>query len=221
MLRASGGPTGARLESVNVGGVRTVMLGERRVRTAIWKAPVEGQVRLSGVNLDGDDQADREVHGGPDKAVYAYAAEDLAWWTATLGRPVEPGTFGENLTTRGIDLAGAVVGERWSVGSVILEVTQPRVPCYKLGIRMGDRRFPAVFAAAGRPGAYLRIVEAGSLQAGDPIRILARPDHGVTIALVTRAYHSDHRLAARLLDAPELPDSWARWALHMLEARSA
>jgi MOSC domain-containing protein YiiM len=221
MLRADGGPAGARLKTVNVGRVRTVMLGERPVRTAIWKAPVDGPVRLRGVNLDGDDQADREVHGGPDKAVYAYAAEDLDWWTARLGRPVEPGTFGENLTTHGIDLADAVIGERWSVGSVFLEVTQPRVPCYKLGIRMGDPRFPAEFAAAGRPGAYLRIVEEGGLQAGDPIRVLSRPDHGVTIALVTGAYHSDHRLAARLLDAPELPDAWARWALHMLEAQSA
>lgn len=221
MHRAGGGPTGARLESVNVGGVRTVVLGERPVRTAIWKTPVDGVVRLRGVNLDGDDQADREVHGGPDKAVYAYSAEDLDWWTASLGRAVEPGTFGENLTTRGVDLADAAIGERWSVGSVILEITQPRVPCYKLGIRMGDRRFPAAFAAAGRPGAYLRIVEEGGVQAGDPIRVLSRPDHGVTIALVSRAYHSDHRLAARLLDAPELPDAWARWARHMLEARSA
>jgi MOSC domain-containing protein YiiM len=221
MERADSRSTGARVESVNVGGVRTVMLGERPVQTAIWKAPVDGPVRLRGVNLDGDDQADREVHGGPDKAVYAYAAEDLDWWTTTLGRPVEQGTFGENLTTRGIDLGDALLGERWSVGSALLEVTQPRVPCYKLGIRMGDRRFPAAFAAAGRPGAYLRIVEEGSLQAGDPIRVLSRPDHGVTIALVTRAYHSDHRLAARLLDAPELPDGWARWAHHVLEARSA
>ena len=178
-------------------------------------------IRLRGVNLDGDDQADREVHGGPDKAVYAYAAEDLAWWGARLGRPVEPGTFGENLTTQDIDLADALVGERWSVGSAVLEVTQPRVPCYKLGIRMDDPRFPAAFAAAGRPGAYLRIVSAGSLQAGDPIRVLSRPDHGVTIGLVSRAYHSDHRLAARLLDAPELPEPWAHWALHVLEVRTA
>ena len=217
MTRADGATTGARLESVNVGGVRTVMLGERPIRTAIWKAPVEGPIRLSGVNLDGDDQADREVHGGPDKAVYAYAAEDLDWWTSRLGRPVTPGTFGENLTTRGIDLADALVGERWSIGSAILEVTQPRTPCYKLGIRMGDRRFPAAFAAAGRPGAYLRIVEEGSLLAGDPIRVLSRPDHGVTIGLVSRAYHSDHRLAPRLLDAPELPGHGSagrctRWA---------
>ena len=209
--------TTAGVVSVNVGGTRTVMLGERPVRTAIWKAPVDGPVRLQGVNLDGDEQADREVHGGPDKAVYAYSLEDLAWWTTRLGRPVGPGTFGENLTTQGIDLADALVGERWSVGSAVLEVTQPRVPCYKLGIRMDDRRFPAAFAAAERPGAYLRIVTAGSLQAGDPIRVLSRPDHGVTIGLITHAYHSDHRLAERLLDAPELPAPWVQWALHVRE----
>jgi MOSC domain-containing protein YiiM len=213
--------TPAEVVSVNVGGVRTVMLDERPVRTAIWKAPVEGPVELRGVNLDGDDQADREVHGGPDKAVYAYAVEDLAWWAARLGRPVEPGTFGENLTTQGVDLTNALVGERWAVGSAVLEVTQPRVPCFKLGIRMGDRRFPAAFAAAGRPGAYLQIVEEGSLQARDPIRVVSRPAHGVTIGLVTRAYHSDHRLAARLLDAPELPESWAHWALRVVERQTA
>jgi MOSC domain-containing protein YiiM len=213
--------TSAEVVSVNVGGVRTVMLGERPVRTAIWKAPVEGPIQLRGVNLDGDDQADREVHGGPDKAVYAYAAEDLAWWAARLGRPVAPGTFGENLTTRGVDLTSVLVGERWSVGSAVLEVTQPRVPCFKLGIRMGDRHFPAAFAGAGRPGAYLAIVAKGDLRAGDPIRVVSRPAHDVTIGLVDRAYHSDHRLAERLLTAPQLPESWARWALRVVERQTA
>ena len=213
--------TPADVVSVNVGRVRTVMLGERPVQTAIWKTPVEGPIRVRGVNLDGDDQADREVHGGPDKAVYAYAAEDLAWWATRLGRPVEPGTFGENLTTRGVDLANAIVGERWSIGSAILEVTQPRVPCFKLGIRMGDRRFPAAFAAAGRPGAYLAIVEEGDLRADDPIRVVSRPAHDVTVGLVARAYHADHRLAERLLTAPQLPESWARWALHVVERQTA
>jgi MOSC domain-containing protein YiiM len=213
--------TGAAVASVNVGGVRTVMLGERPVRTAIWKAPVDGPVRLRGVRMDGDDQADRDVHGGYDKAVYAYSEEDLAWWAHRLSRSVPPGTFGENLTTRGTDLADALIGERWAVGSTILEVAQPRVPCYKLGIRMGDHRFPAEFAAAGRPGTYLRIIAEGRLRAGDPIRVLSRPDHGVTIGLVTRAFYSDPGLAARLLDAPELPESWVRWALRCIDARSA
>lgn len=202
----------ATVRSVNVGAARTVMLRDRPVRTAIWKSPVEGRVRLRGVNLDGDDQADRSVHGGPDKAVYAYASEDLAWWATELGRAVEPGTFGENLTTAGIDLAGAVIGERWAVGSAVLEVAQPRIPCYKIGIQMGDPQFPRRFAEAARPGTYLRIVSPGDLAAGDPIRILARPEHGVTIGLVERAYHADRSLVMRLFDAAELPESWADWA---------
>ena len=217
-----GGPAAtASVVSVNVGGIRTVMLGERPVRTAIWKSPVEGPVRVAGVNLDGDDQADREVHGGPEKAIYAYASEDLAWWSTQLGRPVEPGTFGENLTTAGVDLAAAVVGERWTVGSTVLEVTQPRIPCYKLGIRMGDPRFPRRFAHAARPGTYFRILTPGDVAAGDPMRILSTPGHGVTVGLVERAYHVDRSLIPHLLEAPELPESWVGWALHMLEARTA
>jgi MOSC domain-containing protein YiiM len=214
-------PASGTLVSVNVGGARTVMLGEHPVRTAIWKTPVSGPVRLRGVNLAGDDQADRSVHGGPDKAVYAYAAEDLAWWTDAIGAPVGPGTFGENLTTSDLDLTGALIGERWAVGSAVLEVAQPRIPCFKLGIRMGDRRIPAWFAAAGRPGLYLRIVEPGVLEAGDPVRIVSRPDHGVTIGTVERAYHADRTLVPRLLEAPELPVGWVEWAEHVLEFGAA
>jgi MOSC domain-containing protein YiiM len=222
VLPPDGGSTAtAHVVSVNVGGARTVMLGGRPVRTAIWKSPVEGRVRVAGVNLDGDDQADRTVHGGPEKAVYAYASEDLAWWTAELGRPVGPGTFGENLTTAGLDLAAAVVGQRLAVGSAILEVTQPRIPCYKLGIRMGDPRFPRRFAHAARPGAYFRIVMPGDIAAGDAIRVLSTPEHGVTVGLIERAYHADRTLIPRLLEAPEMPESWVAWALHMLEARTA
>lgn len=217
-----GGPAAtASVVSVNVGGIRTVMLGERAVRTAIWKSSVEGPVRVAGVNLDGDDQADREVHGGPEKAIYAYSSEDLACWTEQLGRPVEPGTFGENLTTAGIDLAAAVVGERWTVGSAVLEVTQPRIPCYKLGIRMDDPHFPRRFAHAARPGTYLRVISPGDVAAGDQMRVLSTPGHAVTIGLVERAYHVDRALIPHLLEAPELPESWVGWALRMLEARTA
>ena len=144
--------TTAAVASVNVGRVRTVSLRGEPVRTAIWKSPVAGPVAVRGVNLAGDTQADRSVHGGPDKAVYAYAAEDLAWWAAQLDRPVEPGTFGENLTTTGMDLAAATIGDRWAVGTTVLEISQPRIPCYKLGIRMDDPRFPVRFAQSARPG---------------------------------------------------------------------
>jgi MOSC domain-containing protein YiiM len=141
-----------RLQSVNVGAVRQIELAGRPRTTAIWKLPVPGRVAVRGVNVVGDEQADRRVHGGPDKAVYAYAWEDYAWWERQLGRRLDPGTLGENLTTEGIQVTGALVGERWRVGSVVLQVTSPRVPCWKLGVRMGDPGFPRRFAAAGRPG---------------------------------------------------------------------
>src|SRR3954452_12948833 len=115
----------AHVVSVNVGRPRTVCTGRRAVSTSIWKAPVEGRVAVRGVNVDGDDQADRSVHGGPDKAVYAYALEDTRLWEAELGRELGSGAFGENLTTEGIDVSGALVGERWRVGTTLLEVVQP------------------------------------------------------------------------------------------------
>jgi len=207
--------------SVNVGGIRTVRFRDGLVSTAIWKSPVAGAVRLRGVNFEGDGQADRSVHGGPDKAVYAYAREDLTWWAAELGQPVEPGTFGENLTTEGIDVTGSVVGERWAIGSVLLEVSQPRIPCFKLGIRMGDPTFPPRFAAAGRPGAYLRVITAGRIAARERIQVVARPEHGVTVGSIERAYHSDRSLLPQFFEAPELPEPWREWARRMLQARTA
>lgn len=112
-----------------------------------------------------------------------------------------------------------MVGERWAVGSAVFEVSQPRTPCYKLGMRMADQQFPPRFAAAGRPGAYLRIVTEGDVAAGDEIRVLSRPDHGVTVGLVERAYHADRSLVRRLLDAPELAGGWLDWAHHVLGYR--
>jgi MOSC domain-containing protein YiiM len=207
-----------RLLSVNVGTVRQIELAGQARTTAIWKLPVSGRVAVRGVNLAGDDQADRRVHGGPDKAVYAYAREDYAWWERQLGRRLDPGTFGENLTTEGIDLTDALIGERWRVGSVVLRVTSPRVPCWKLGVRMGDPGFPRRFAAAGRPGAYLAIVEEGQVGAGDRIQVIHRPGHGVTVGLVAASYHRDHRLAASILAAPELAEAWRHWAEHQIGA---
>jgi MOSC domain-containing protein YiiM len=204
--------------SVNVGTPREVSWRGRTVTTAIWKTPVTGRVRVQGTSVDGDEQANREVHGGVDKALYAYAAEDLDWWAGQLGRELPPGSFGENLTTRGVEVSGAVVGERWRVGGALLEVSQPRTPCFKLGIRMGSQRFPSRFAAAGRPGAYLRIRSEGEVAAGDPIEVVHRPDHGLTVAEVSRIYHADHAAAARLLEVPELADSWKRWAARFAPA---
>ena len=205
--------TVATLRSVNVGRITVHEHHGRQVSTGIFKEPVTGRVSTRGDNIDGDDQADRAVHGGPDRAAYAYASEDLVWWEGELGRDVPPGSMGENLTTTGLDVSGALVGERWRIGSAVFEVSAPRVPCYKLGIRMGDGRFPVRFAKAGRPGAYLRIVEHGEIGAGDVIEIVRRPEHDVSVALVARAYHEDHALAPWLLAAPELSAGWREWAL--------
>jgi MOSC domain-containing protein YiiM len=214
-------PQIGRVASLNVGATRIITWRDRQVVTAIWKAPTDGRIAVRGVNLAGDDQADRSVHGGPDKAIYAYAAEDLAWWATELGRLLEPGTFGENLTTVGIDVTNAIVGERWAIGSAVLEVSQPRVPCYKLGIRMGDPGFPRRFASAARPGAYLRIVREGDIGAGDDIHVLWRPSHGVSVGLVERAYHADRSLTPRLLEASQLPDAWVDWACRQHRVRVA
>jgi MOSC domain-containing protein YiiM len=194
-----------RLLSVNVGRAQRIAWRHDSVTTAIRKAPVEGRVRVEGVHVGGDEQADARVHGGPDKAVYAYALEDYRWWDAELGTELPPGTFGENLTLSGIEVSAAVVGERWAAGSVLLEVAQPRLPCYKLGLRMGDQGFVRRFARAGRPGAYLRILEPGELGAGDAVRVVGRPGHGVTVAEVSRARLGERGLWAHVLRAPELP----------------
>ena len=159
----------ASIVSVNVGKPRIVQWYGRAVETAIFKAPVAGAVLAAGVNLAGDDQADRRVHGGPDKAIYAYALEDYSWWSDQLDHELGPATFGENLTTTGIDLTHSTIGDRWSVGGAVLEVSQPREPCFKLGIRMGDSDFVDRFADARRPGTYLRIIEPGLVTAGDEI----------------------------------------------------
>jgi MOSC domain-containing protein YiiM len=177
--------------------------------SAIGKQPVEGRVRVEGVNVAGDQQADLRVHGGPDKAVYAYASEDTAWWSSALERELPWGMFGENLTTAGIDVSGAVIGERWRIGTVELEVCQPRLPCAKLGIRFGDLTMVKRFGEASRPGAYLRIVQEGELGAGDEIELLSRPSHGVTVALVSAAILLDPSLRARAAEAPELAESLA------------
>ncbi len=200
-----------RVESVNVGEPRAVEVNGHTIRTAIWKSPVEGRVPVEGVNLRGDDQADRSVHGGPDKAVYAYAAEETGLWEAELGEPLGPGAFGENLTVRGLPVSEAVIGERWEVGSALLEIAQPRLPCFKLGLRMGDPRFVKRFAAAGRPGAYLRVVREGHIGAGDPIQVVSRPEHGVTSVLVSRALLGDPRLQRSALEAAELPADLRAW----------
>ena len=203
-----------RVISVNVGAARDVEWRGEVVRTGIWKYAVAERVALRGVNLDGDDQADRTVHGGPDKAVYAYAREDYDVWRDQHGIDTAPGLFGENLTLEGVDLSSALAGERWSVGSTVLEVSQPRLPCYKLGIRMGDPRFPKRFQAVGRMGAYLRIVREGDVGAGDTVEIVSRPDHGVSLRDFVLALR-DRSKAESLTRVAHLPAFWQ----HVAEGR--
>jgi MOSC domain-containing protein YiiM len=200
------------LLSVNLADVRTIPRGGEQVPTGIWKLPAEGRVAVGRLGLAGDVQADRSVHGGVDKAVYAYAREDTEWWEDELGRPLGPGAFGENLTVSGVDACGALVGERWRVGSALLEVSEPRLPCWKLAVKMGDPKFVKRFAKALRPGAYLRVIEAGELGAGDAVEVVERPEHDVTMRLIAEAVLTDHGIAARLLAAPRLSPAYRQWA---------
>jgi MOSC domain-containing protein YiiM len=202
----------ACVRSVNVGRPRQIAVRRGRpLMSAIGKQPAAGRLRIAGDSVEGDAQADLRVHGGPDKAVYAYAAEDTAWWSARLGRPLGPAVFGENLTVEGVDVSGAVIGERWHVGSAELEVCQPRFPCFKLGLRFGDPLMLKRFTLAERPGAYLRIVREGEIGAGDEVTIAERPDHGITIALVARAIMIEDSLLVHAASAPALPASLADW----------
>jgi MOSC domain-containing protein YiiM len=207
----------ARVLSVSVGRPREFEYRGRPARSAIWKAPVAGRVAARGVNLEGDDQADRQAHGGPDKAVYAYAVEDARWWSAQIGRPLVTAELGENLTTEGVEVNGALVGERWAIGSAVFEISEPRVPCWRLGVRMNDPGFVRVFTEALRPGAYMRIVREGDVGAGDPIEIVSRPGHGLTVRDVFRIYTRDRGESGRLLDVPQISEAWKRWARETLQ----
>lgn len=202
------------LASVNIGTPKQIGVRKGRpVMSAIDKRSVPGPHTVAGVHITGDEQADLRVHGGTDKAVYAYADEDTAWWSAELDRELWPGVFGENLTTRGVDCTNAVIGERWRIGSALFEVCQPRQPCFKLGLHLGDPKMLKRFAQASRPGAYLRILEPGTIEAGDAVEITDVPGHGVTIRLVADAVLLDHDLAADAARAPQLPDGLRGWLL--------
>jgi MOSC domain-containing protein YiiM len=212
--------TVGKVLSVNVGTPREFQYNGRPARSAIWKSPVAGRIAARGLNLDGDDQADREAHGGPDKAVYAYAVEDLRWWEQKIGRSLAYGEFGQNLTTEGIEVNDALIGERWKVGTTVLEVSEPRIPCWRLAVRMNDKLFPRHFSEALRPGTYLRIVSEGELGAGDEIRVLERPGHDLTVRDVLRIYVRDRHELGRLLAVPQLSENWRGWAAHLLQKSS-
>jgi MOSC domain-containing protein YiiM len=196
--------TSPRLRSVCTGRTRPVDWGRVR-ESAIDKRPVPGRVRVGALGVDGDEQADRRQHGGVDQAVYAFAREDVDEWERRLGRALPDGGFGENLTTEGVDVTGARIGERWRIGSVLLEVSAPRIPCSTFQAHMGERAWVRRFTETGRPGAYMRVIEEGELGAGDPVEVVARPAHDVSIGLAFRALTTERSLQPLLLAADALP----------------
>ena len=198
---------------MNVGRPRDVEWHGRTVRTSIWKDPVQGPVRVRSLNLEGDEQSDLSVHGGRDKAVYAYPAEHYEYWREELRLDaLSWGGFGENLTTTGIVESELGIGDTIRIGSVDLVVTQPRMPCFKLGIRFGRDDMVKRFLHSGRSGFYLAVLREGDLTAGDGLEILSRDNHGVTVADVAAldAGVFDPDLARRALAVPALAESWKR-----------
>jgi MOSC domain-containing protein YiiM len=186
----------ARVEAVCVSGTDLPAVpGRKPVRTGIDKRPVTGRVAVHELGLDGDVQVNRRHHGGEGQAVYAYAQEDADWWIAELGRELPPGRFGENLRTSGLDLRNAVLGERWRVGTALLEVTAWRTPCANFARFWGIPDLVKRFAAHGATGAYLRVLETGELGSGDPVEVVLRPEHGVTVETAFRIVMTQkHRL---------------------------
>ncbi|MFD8066779.1 MOSC domain-containing protein [Streptomyces parvulus] len=211
-----------KLLSVNLGRVKSVPYTDHpQGVTGIDKRPADGPVRVAapgpkGVGasgLAGDAVCDTRHHGGDDQAVYAMAREDLDAWEHELGRPLAHGSFGENLTTTGLDVSGALIGERWRVGpDLLLEVTSGRIPCRTFQGHMGEERWMKRFMEKAAPGAYFRVVEPGEIRAGDAVRIVHRPEHDVTVALQFRAVTTQRELLPRLLAAGEAlhPDALAQ-----------
>lgn len=197
------------LRSVNVGRPREAAWAAIG-RTSIDKAAVVGPVEVGPLGIAGDEVSDTRHHGGIDQAVYAFAREDLDHWTQVLGQPIRDGQFGENLTTSGIDVNEAEVGERWRIGAdVVLEVASIRTPCndFKMWLGRGgydNTAWVKRFAAEGRPGPYLRVVVPGVIRAGDEITVIHEPGHGVTVSMMFRALHTEPTLLPRLLEVDGL-----------------
>ncbi|MGL5930221.1 MAG: MOSC domain-containing protein [Dermatophilaceae bacterium] len=198
----------ARVRSVNVGRPRDG-IRPRGGASAIDKRPVVSiEVRDPGPRrgglgsgVVGDDVVERRHHGGSNQAVYAFAREELDWWAAALGRDLHDGMFGENLTTVDVDVDQALVGERWRVGTALLEVTGPRTPCATFAAWMGERGWVRRFAERGRTGAYLAVVEPGTITADDVVTVVDRPSHGVVVPDVFRASMGDVEQARRVVDS--------------------
>jgi len=201
-----------QLVSVNVGLPREVAWHGRVVRTSIWKDPVEGLVHVSSLNLAGDQQSDLSVHGGKEKAVYAYPREHYEYWRRELpAKNLAWGVFGENFTTEGLLEPDIRIGDRIRVGSAEFLVTQPRMPCFKLGVRFGRDDMVKRFLRSGRSGFYLAVIREGEVASGNSLEFVGRDEHGVTVADIASLYARDRDnedLLRRAVDVPALPESW-------------
>ena len=181
-------------------------------KTGIDKRSVTGAITFAQEQVANDVIVDRQAHGGYDQAVYAYAREDADWWENEIGISIDNGRFGENLTTLGIDVNAAVIGEQWEIGSVILEVSQPRIPCR---VFAGFWQRPTLikeFMAAGKPGTYLRIIQEGEITAGDEIKVIKVPEHGVTIADICAAKNGERSKVREIAQVQELSTKYQEWA---------
>ncbi|HWW17180.1 MAG TPA: MOSC domain-containing protein [Candidatus Saccharimonadales bacterium] len=213
-----------KMVSLNVGLPREVLWHGRTVTTGIYKEPVEGRVALRKLNLDGDRQADLSVHGGEYKAVYCYPVAHYDYWKKELpGRELPMGMFGENFTTDGLREDSVHLGDKFSVGSAEVVVTQPRLPCYKLGVRFQSDEMVRRFLASGRTGFYLAVTREGEVGAGDAIKVIARDANAVPVSEITRLYiakrydDEDVRSLRRALRVAALPESWKEYFRERME----
>jgi MOSC domain-containing protein YiiM len=201
-----------RIISLNVGRPRLVVWEGQAVSTGIYKRPVAGRVLLRRLNLDGDRQADLTVHGGPTKAAYVYPAGHYEYWKRELpGAELPWGMFGENFTADGLDESNVSIGDRFRIGEAEVTVTEPRMPCYKLGIKFGRMDFLKKFLASGRTGFYLSVEREGEVGVGDEVVSLGRDEHNVTVADIVRLYAGDRDDAEtmrRALAVEALPEKW-------------
>ena len=181
-------------------------------RTGIDKEPVSGPVELKDNCVAGDSVIDRKAHGGYDKAVYAYSIEDAKWWEGVIGRELRNGSFGENLTVQGIELNSSLIGERWSVGSCILEVSEPRIPCRVFAGFWDRPTLIKEFTDARRSGTYLRIIEEGKVSAGDEIKVISKPDHEISVLDIFEAKAGNRDKIQEIIKVRELSEKYLEWA---------
>ncbi len=204
-----------RIISVNVGRPRLVVWNEQTVSTGIYKEPVAGRVVLRTLNLDGDQQADLTVHGGRSKAVYVYPTEHYSYWRDELpGTELPWGMFGENFSTEGLNESTINIGDRFGIGSAQVMVTEPRMPCYKLGIKFGRSDILRRFLASGRTGFYFSVQREGEVEAGDEVELIQRDENNVTVADITRLYardKGDKDGMRRAIALEALPESWREY----------